>query len=180
MSKAKTDYGLARAILSAPYPLPVIHRPNRDPPARPTITPAPPPPRPSPLPLSFTFPEWDKDWRERGPAFPGVPYPEDCKRRTKKKKKKKTSRGHGTDDGVVQDKQDQHHHEMDDGVLRVKPDTLDHNDPDHHGGDEDVLPEWGGEEGGKVLDVARQISNWSHQSRAEKSHVSLVSIVSSP
>jgi hypothetical protein len=30
------------------------------------------------------------------------------------------------------------------------------------------------------LDVARQISNWSHQSRAKKGHVSLVSTVSSP
>ncbi|GFZ51867.1 hypothetical protein JCM24511_09635 [Saitozyma sp. JCM 24511] len=211
MTKAKTDHGLARAILSAPYPLPVIHRTNRDPPTRLLITPAPPPPRPPPLPLSFnpTFPEMDKDWRKRGPAFPEVPYPEGSNEGKRKKKKKKTrvhekddgvvpdQQGvqdqdhHGMDDGVVRDQQgDQHQehhgmdegvvrdqqvdqdqdpHGMDDGVVQVKQMNHDHDIPDHHEGFEEVVnSEWGAEEVGKVMDVARQISDWIHESRARK------------
>jgi hypothetical protein len=177
----------------------VIHRlnRNRDPPTRPLDTGAPPSPRPPPLPLNFnfTFPEWDKDWRKRGPAFPGVPYPDDGKRKRRKKKK---SRDHGMDDGSVRVKpgdQDPDHHEidkevvrvqrgehdqdphqMDDGVVRLEQENPDHDVSDHHeGGNKVASSRWGGEEGEKVMDVVRQIRDWIHESMSRKGRVSLVS-----
>lgn len=77
MPKASSDYRAARAVLSAPYPLPVVI--TRNAPAR---SPSSPPETPQ-LPASTLygaqlyhgFPAYNTRWRELPPAVPPVPYP---------------------------------------------------------------------------------------------------------
>jgi hypothetical protein len=133
MSKAKPDYGLARAILFAPYPLPLVSRLNRYRLSKPVITPAPAAPRPPAVPINNTadgFPaDWDRDWRERPPAFPGIPYDKPAEGERERDKIKAGAKVRIIETG-------------DDQAKTVKWDA----------GDE--------EEEGKELHAARKVSSW--------------------
>jgi len=86
MPKVSSDYRAVRAVLSAPYPLPIVITRNAS--GR-TTTPVPQPtPRPvalcSPIETYYGFPVFNTRWRELPPAILPVPYPrtDTPKRRT--------------------------------------------------------------------------------------------------
>ena len=81
MPKASADFRAVRAVLSAPYPLPIVITRNAPPGLAPASTPLPQTPAPGPQPAGsyHGFPVFNLQWRDLPPAIPPVPYPSEEK-----------------------------------------------------------------------------------------------------
>lgn len=78
MPKATSDFRAARAVLSAPYPLPVVitrNAPSDSSIPIPSIDQYTSAPVPQPLGSYHGFPVFNHGWHDLPPAIPPVPYP---------------------------------------------------------------------------------------------------------